>query len=205
MAKGNPYAPPESFDSPTAAGRPTGFRVEGDLLVLQDGAKLPELCIGSGATQGELSRYERPIHWIPAQTHLLFFPLMLVALPLGSPVFSLLVLIGWCFLLNRFQRKITVGFSIKKSFLKKQMLILAGMFLVWLGALIPIISLPLSFEIRVMMAYVLFVDGAELATFLAKGLRIKDIKDGVARLVNVNPVTLAKLSQWNEHNNDGIR
>ena len=98
-----------------------------------------------------------------------------------------------------------MGFSIKKSFLKKQMLILAGMFLVWLGALIPIISLPLFFEIRVMMAYVLFVDGAELATFLAKGLRIKDIKDGVARLVNVNPVTLAKLSQWNEHNNDGIR
>lgn len=38
-----------------------------------------------------------------------------------------------------------------------------------------------------------------------KGIRIKDIKDGVARLMNVNPVALAKLGQWNEDDTNGER
>jgi len=78
----------------------------------------------------------------------------------------------------------------------------------WVGGLavmVPIILLPIAFELRVTIVYVLLVDGVRFATFLGKGIRIKDIKDGVARLMNVNPFSLAKLGQWNEDDTDGER
>jgi hypothetical protein len=78
----------------------------------------------------------------------------------------------------------------------------------WLGGLavmVPIILLPIAFELRVTIVYVLLVDGVRFATSLGRGIRIKDIKDGVARLMNVNPFSLAKLGQWNEDDTDGER
>lgn len=205
MSAENPYAPPESFDSSLAAGGSNGFVVDGEFLILREGAKLPDLCVGTGATQGELLRFERSIHWIPQRVHLFFFPLILLAWRVNSPVLTIVILIGWCCLLSRFQRRVTVGFAIEQFFFRKQVIMLAGLVVAGLAVMVPIILLPIAFELRVMIVYVLLVDGVRFATFLGKGIRIKDIKDGVARLMNVNPVALAKLGQWNEDDTNGER
>ena len=78
MSAENPYAPPESFDSSLAAGGPPGFVVDSEFLLLREGAKLPDFCFGTGATQGNFFRFERSIHWIPQRVHLFFFPLVLL-------------------------------------------------------------------------------------------------------------------------------
>ena len=203
MSEGNPYTPPKSDALPVAAVEPNGFSVDGEFLILQEGANLPKVCVGTGTIEGELSRFERPIHLIPPQIHLLFFPLMLIAWRVNFPVLTMLIVIGWVFALSRLQRKMIVGFSIKRSFLRKQILILVGAGVVVLATIAWILGFPLSFEVKVMVIYAFLIYGTKIATVASRGIKIKDMNDGVARLMNVNPVTLAKLGQWDGSDRDG--
>lgn len=199
--KENPYTPPDSLGQ-RLAECPRGFEVDGDSLLLQDGAVLPEVCLGTGVTE-DLTRYERSIHWTRPRIHLGALPMALVVYWFASSLVTILIFIAWTIILGLFQRKLTVSYSVGRQFKRQQLYWMSGIGIFGIGVMTAIVLLPVSFEIKAILIYLSLVDGIRLLTVLLGGIRVKKIAGGVGVLVNVNPAALVQLEQWNDPNGEG--
>lgn len=66
----NPYAPPVAAGSGVAVGAPGGFRLEGETLIVDKGATLPNLCLYDGsAVRGAPT--QKTLTWVPPWVTLL--------------------------------------------------------------------------------------------------------------------------------------
>ena len=159
MADVNPYAPPRSETPAALVVTPSGYRAEGNVLFVDKGVELPDVCIFSGEPTSE-GRARKKLQWAPS-----WLAVLIVISPLVYIIVYYLV-----------RETGTLGFSIGRAARKRRasgIAIAAGGSILGLGAIIVSAG---SGELNGMLVgFVVFLVSAVAGAMRATLYRIKRI------------------------------
>ena len=195
----DPYAPPQSCPGGVEnKGNPVHYWVEGENLHVAQGANLPDVCLVTGQSAGEIRRIHRIIRWQPDHAFLyLAIILLLGSFFLRMLLLPLMVVVGGL-VLRRLWSSISLSYGLERKAHRKQWWFgLAGWGFV-AGALVFVVFTPFDPEERLVFGGAVAMTGLFILRRLDRSFRVVRIKKQVAVLSGIHPEALDYLRAWRE-------
>lgn len=192
----NPYAPPQSgIGEMRLKADPESYWIEKGQLFVRNKAVLPDVCLHTGAVEGEMIRFQKILHWQPDPVGLYLSIGLVVGVGAIKPVFASWVL--FLLLLNfLFRRSVMVNYCYSRGSAKILRNVYWGKIAVMVAAVAAMIFTPFEPVERLLGALALVLPGSFLFRRLARSFRVTKVKKGVATLKNVHPEALRQLQRW---------
>jgi len=193
----NPYAPPESaMNGLRSRGDASSFWIAGNLLHLKDGASLPDVCLITGAVEGEMTRFHQQLKKFSARIFPYFICGLVLAVLVLKLVFAPWILLGAFFVSLYFRRSILVSICYSGTARKRKKAIHLARWGVVAVAVAFLIFTNFDPEIRLLSALAIFFLGLFVLKSIDPSFTVIEIRKKVAILGEVHPEALRQLDRW---------
>ena len=184
----NPYSPPNT--NATTESNHTGYEIDRKMLVIQNGATLPKICIKTGANIASAPLQSKTLYWI-------------------YPAWALLILLGLIPFLIAYilaRKKVTLHYYLSETTLKKKRRsTLFSAFFILLGAgfiayYVTSATKTNTLAIILFSGVISIIVGLIILTVLSNQFRVKKHKNGAFHITGFNKKFLKAISpQEMEH------
>lgn len=192
----NPYEPPEGLgDLGELPPDPESFRIEEGMLVVLDGAVLPEACLKTGE-ETDLTRHQESFHWRSRWCFVLPLFMSAAVSHFANPWYVPWVLLAWLPFMMIVKEKVSVQYSLGRSVLwRLRVTILSGIACLGAGLFGLILDFEGMLQAQSFLPGLLLIGGVLLVR-LSRFPRMARIGKGEGTFSKIHPRALEYLEAW---------